>query len=1173
MVTLATQRTHSSPANRMDAEGRRTSFDKIYLGFVRDFRDSMFMGRLKVWIPELCGPDIENTYITCDYVTPFGGSVGNTSYGMWALPQRDAQVIVSFINGDPNRAVWMGCIYGVDEHRQVPNARTGSHTSREEINKNDPGSNTIPPGATVVTSAREEAELLTDSGDQAVPSITTTPPSRPQSDPDERISDLAESAGTINPATRPTDRGSDNSYHVLGIRTPGGHGFTLSDQQGAAEIRLQTFNNMQIILDSQSGNITIITGEAKSRIEVNADGNINLWGQGSLNIVAEENLNLHARKNVNINAGEKFNWRAGGSIHVESIQDMNFRSNTNIKHTSRGEQHRFSIGNIFDTTAQSFFRRSNYGIRDSVTQGDINLKTFGGNILATAVAGNLEFKSDDNINVQASTGSINVRAGDLINCMATSDINILSTSGDMNMTSVANMNLRSNTGNMLLTSVAGLLQLKAAGVYVDPVFNINTGAGQTAEPASEAEQAQSAIGAESAFSAVGPEVYSHPSPGPRPGTSTASGGAGSRGSVAGNNVITSTTPLLPSGETSANRYQSGPGFSNTDTVTNSSGYGENFLVGQVAPNQRVPLQVIGYVDPSSGSRVTQESISGRGDFTWQMRLAVSAMESRYNLRPTPRGAYRSDSYGSQHRHTGEGESNAADFSLRGLPQSTKQQIINDILNSIRSGTGAFRYIRGMGTYDVNADLLHIDARQGSSLLVWGANGRAALNGSSDFRVTTPAWFQSLVLPGGNYVQAATQVQAPQTTTARDTPNDSTGTTPKRYIGIGYVDGKPEYVIEDIPNGLMKKASDYVGEYDGLSASGFESIRNFETLKGPWPTDISGRVFRNACATPSSDIANQPPSGGIQLIGYAHRLTDQELADGAVQVEGIPIAFDAFTEEQAVKLLKQDLKAVTSAIKSEIVNEITQQQFDALVDFAWNIGVDKFLRNSGIPELIADKKYDRVPKAMISWVDACGFRRAVLVSRRVFNAHRWSGLLRADSPVLITGPQGEASGADRNLFSNGNVQIAYNYFISKGLSPAAAAGIVGNLSVEAPGLIPSTASAGAVGIAQWRGVRQQRLAQFLGVPNLQTASLTQQLDAIMYEFTNANPQTRDGDAQRAYLLLQGNVSTSQATDIFNTYYERSESGQALRNGRALTESEIRDRNRRLNNAQAIYNRFL
>ena len=62
----------------------------------------------------------------------------------------------------------------------------------------------------------------------------------------------------------------------------------------------------------------------------------------------------------------------------------------------------------------------------------------------------------------------------------------------------------------------------------------------------------------------------------------------------------------------------------------------------------------------------------------------------------------------------------------------------------------------------------------------------------------------------------------------------------------------------------------------------------------------------------------------------------------------------------------------------------------------------------------------------------------------------------------------------------NVKTSYEYFIKQGMSPAQAAGIAGNLMVEAHAQIDSNAhnpAEGAYGIAQWRGNRQKNLLDF------------------------------------------------------------------------------------------------
>lgn len=108
----------------------------------------------------------------------------------------------------------------------------------------------------------------------------------------------------------------------------------------------------------------------------------------------------------------------------------------------------------------------------------------------------------------------------------------------------------------------------------------------------------------------------------------------------------------------------------------------------------------------------------------------------------------------------------------------------------------------------------------------------------------------------------------------------------------------------------------------------------------------------------------------------------------------------------------------------------------------------------------------------------------------------------------------------------NIQTAYNYFVSQGLSPAASAGIVGNLEQES-GLNPEYGynNPSGEGIAQWMGSRRN--------PNLVTGNpsvdLQNQLQYITQEL-QANPSY--GLAQ-----LEQASTPAQAADIFSQYYER------------------------------------
>lgn len=71
----------------------------------------------------------------------------------------------------------------------------------------------------------------------------------------------------------------------------------------------------------------------------------------------------------------------------------------------------------------------------------------------------------------------------------------------------------------------------------------------------------------------------------------------------------------------------------------------------------------------------------------------------------------------------------------------------------------------------------------------------------------------------------------------------------------------------------------------------------------------------------------PISGNVWLVGYAH-----------VRV-GAP--GDAITEAEALTLLAQDIAPAERAVNERVTQHLTQAQYDALVSFAFSIGVDAF----------------------------------------------------------------------------------------------------------------------------------------------------------------------------------------------------------------------------------------
>lgn len=130
---------------------------------------------------------------------------------------------------------------------------------------------------------------------------------------------------------------------------------------------------------------------------------------------------------------------------------------------------------------------------------------------------------------------------------------------------------------------------------------------------------------------------------------------------------------------------------------------------------------------------------------------------------------------------------------------------------------------------------------------------------------------------------------------------------------------------------------------------------------------------------------------------------------------------------------------------------------------------------------------------------------------------------------------------------GRAKQAMDYFIGKGLTPAQAAGIVGNLQAESgPNLRMDVVGDGgkAMGIAQWHPDRRRNFERFKGKP-FAKSTFRDQLDFIWWEFQNTE--------RNAYRKLRGATSAEQAAAIIDQYYERS-SGQhrqrRIANARAL-----------------------
>ena len=96
-----------------------------------------------------------------------------------------------------------------------------------------------------------------------------------------------------------------------------------------------------------------------------------------------------------------------------------------------------------------------------------------------------------------------------------------------------------------------------------------------------------------------------------------------------------------------------------------------------------------------------------------------------------------------------------------------------------------------------------------------------------------------------------------------------------------------------------------------------------------------------------------------------------------------------TEAQAVQLLKGDLLPCEQSVNQLQVCQ-TQGQFDALVDFTFNIGAAKLAKSTLLAKIRMGASEKEIRKEFSRWVYANKVKLAGLVKRRQWEADRFFG---------------------------------------------------------------------------------------------------------------------------------------------------------------------------------------
>ena len=389
------------------------TLSKIYMGIVKDSRDPQRMGRLMAWIPELTGdPNKPENWVMCSYCSPFAGASffnvkihedietgvdtikdlkektarsgripdfdlvdgqlsGRQSYGMWFVPPDVGnEILIAFINGDPNRAIWFGCMFHQDSTHMVPGIAQNKIA-----------------GDTLV--ANEQGPVLEhDSRDGFNPASPIRKAYKP----------LRDGLKTLQGLDRDEIRGQSSSSavreapsEVFGILTPNGNSFVMDDVVDQELIRLRTKSGAQLLISQTTGIIYMISRDGKTWIELNNEGNIDIYGKVNVSIHAETaNINLKAGLDINMQATRDINMRAGGNFKllVEGDYDVKVLKNSTTK-----------VEGFLDTIVTGKIATQTESFYDLDAEKKISIST--NDTYSVSSTGNLAMASDAEIGLTA----------------------------------------------------------------------------------------------------------------------------------------------------------------------------------------------------------------------------------------------------------------------------------------------------------------------------------------------------------------------------------------------------------------------------------------------------------------------------------------------------------------------------------------------------------------------------------------------------------------------------------------------------------------------------------------------------------------------------------------------------------------------------------------------------
>jgi len=414
--------------------------------------DPTYMGVLEVEILHPVGGTTSQGQLhQVKYMSPFFGQTsviynGETSdynntqkaYGMWAVPPDvGATVIIIFIDGDPKRGYWIGCVPDENMDFMVPGLAateatvedpyetslgdTASRVPVAEYNKEDPA-NSSPANSTTLLKPRHPFTDVLDAQGLLLDDTRGITTSSARRESPSMVFGISTPGPLDKQDGAQTGNYGKPEHIVTGapVSRLGGTTFVMDDgddkflrkkvpSEGAPEyasleegetdgdvtmphnelFRIRTRTGHQILFHNTEDLIYITNARGTAWIELTSDGKIDIYAQDSISVRTQNDLNFYADRDINMEAGRNINIKAtdaagggdtaiSGRIQVEAVGDFIRIVNGNIFTQTDGTRDDTITGAVKITT-EATLDINVTKITQLTSGGDLNINTVGNN--------------------------------------------------------------------------------------------------------------------------------------------------------------------------------------------------------------------------------------------------------------------------------------------------------------------------------------------------------------------------------------------------------------------------------------------------------------------------------------------------------------------------------------------------------------------------------------------------------------------------------------------------------------------------------------------------------------------------------------------------------------------------------------------------------------------------